>query len=107
MAARFREGLVEADGSHPVYGGGGRTGTLFIFRTRGFRLSPAHKVLSRNYRVAAFETLGFGASAENRSIKAGTVPPVHARGRAADAADPARTQSGRHASWSPVRSPMW
>jgi pimeloyl-ACP methyl ester carboxylesterase len=54
MAAGFREGFVEADGFRIRY-----------MEAGGLRLTPAHELLSRGYRVVAFEMPGFGASPEN------------------------------------------
>jgi pimeloyl-ACP methyl ester carboxylesterase len=66
MAAGFREGFVEADGFRIRYMGAGEGPALVhLHRAGGLRLTPAHELLSRGYRVVAFEIPGFGASPEN------------------------------------------
>ena len=66
MAAGFREGFVEADGFRIRYMEAGEGPALVhLHRAGGLRLTPAHELLSRGYRVVAFEMPGFGASAEN------------------------------------------
>ena len=66
MAAGFREGLVEADGFRIRYREAGEGPALVhLHGAGGLRLTPAHELLSRKYRVVAFEMPGFGASAEN------------------------------------------
>ncbi len=105
MAGGFREGFVEADGfPYPVYGDvrirymemGEEPALVHLHGAGGLRLTLAYELLSRNYRVIALP--GFGASAENRSIKPGTTPPVHARCGAADSADPAPEMPAPHLS---------
>ena len=66
MAAGFREGFVAADGfriRHMEAGEG--SALVHLHGAGGLRLTPAHELLSRKYRVVAFEMPGFGASAEN------------------------------------------
>jgi len=66
MAAGFREGFVEADGFRIRYREAGEGPALVhLHGAGGLRLTPAHELLSRKYRVVAFEMPGFGASAEN------------------------------------------
>ena len=66
MAAGFREGFVEADGFRIRYMEAGEGPALVhLHGAGGLRLTPAHELLSRAYRVVAFEMPGFGASPEN------------------------------------------
>ena len=66
MAAGFREGFVEADGFRVRYlEAGDGPALVHLHGAGGPRLTPAHELLSRDYRVVAFEMPGFGASAEN------------------------------------------
>jgi len=66
MAAGFREGFIEADGFRIRYMEAGEgLALVHLHGAGGLRLTPAHELLSRNYRVVAFEMPGFGASAEN------------------------------------------
>jgi pimeloyl-ACP methyl ester carboxylesterase len=65
-AAGFREGFVEADGFRIRYmEAGAGTPLVHLHGAGGLRLNPAHDLLSRKFRVVAFEMPGFGASAEN------------------------------------------
>ena len=62
----FREGFVEADGFRIRYIEAGDGPALaHLHGAGGLRLSPAHDLLAKQYRVVAFEMPGFGASAEN------------------------------------------
>jgi pimeloyl-ACP methyl ester carboxylesterase len=62
----FREGFVEADGFHIRYLEAGQGAPLVhLHGAGGMRLTPGHDLLSRNYRVIAFEMPGFGSSPEN------------------------------------------
>src|SRR5207244_6309470 len=62
----FREGFVEADGFHIRYAEAGAGAPLVhLHGAGGLRLSPAHDLLARQFRVIAFEMPGFGASPEN------------------------------------------
>jgi pimeloyl-ACP methyl ester carboxylesterase len=66
MAAGFREGFVAADGFRIRYTETGEGPALVhLHGAGGLELTPAHELLSRKYRVVAFEMPGFGASAEN------------------------------------------
>jgi pimeloyl-ACP methyl ester carboxylesterase len=66
MTAEFGEGFVEADGFRIRYIAAGEGPALIhLHGAGGLRLTPAHELLSRTYRVVAFEMPGFGASAEN------------------------------------------
>jgi hypothetical protein len=59
MAAGFREGFVEADGFRIRYMGAGEGPALVhLHRAGGLRLTPAHELLSRGYRVVAFRDTG-------------------------------------------------
>jgi pimeloyl-ACP methyl ester carboxylesterase len=62
----FREGFVEADGFRIRYMAAGE-GTVLahLHGAGGLRLTRAHELLSRRYRVVVFEMPGFGQSAEN------------------------------------------
>lgn len=62
----FSEGFVDADGFRIRYMEGGQgTPLVHLHGAGGLRLSPAHDLLSRQFRVIAFEMPGFGQSAEN------------------------------------------
>ena len=62
----FREGFVEADGFRIRYMAAGEGTTLVhLHGAGGMRLTRAHELLSRRYRVVVFEMPGFGQSAEN------------------------------------------
>src|SRR5262249_38756768 len=62
----FREGYVEADGFRIRYLEAGQGAPLVhLHGAGGLRLTPAHDLLSRRFRVVAFEMPGFGRSPEN------------------------------------------
>ncbi len=62
----FTEGFVEADGFRIRYLQAGQGTPLVHFHgAGGLRLTPAHELLSRHFRVVAFEMPGFGHSPEN------------------------------------------
>jgi pimeloyl-ACP methyl ester carboxylesterase len=62
----FTEGFVEADGFRIRYLEAGQGSPLVhLHGAGGFRLSRAHELLSRQFRVIAFEMPGFGQSPEN------------------------------------------
>lgn len=62
----FREGFVEADGFRIRYTEVGQGPVLVhLHGAGGMRLSPAHDLLAKQFRVIAFEMPGFGTSAEN------------------------------------------
>jgi pimeloyl-ACP methyl ester carboxylesterase len=64
--AAFSEGHVEADGFRIRYVEAGQGAPLVhMHGARGLRLTPAHDLLSRQFRVIAFEIPGFGQSPEN------------------------------------------
>jgi pimeloyl-ACP methyl ester carboxylesterase len=64
--AAFREGFVEADGFRIRYAEAGQGAPLVhLHGAGGLRLSPAHDLLARHFRVIAFEMPGFGESPEN------------------------------------------
>jgi pimeloyl-ACP methyl ester carboxylesterase len=64
--AAFREGFVEADGFRIRYLEAGSGPPLVHFHgAGGLRLSGAHDLLARDFRVIAFEAPGFGKSPEN------------------------------------------
>jgi pimeloyl-ACP methyl ester carboxylesterase len=64
--AAFKEGYVEADGFRIRYMEAGHgTPLVHLHGAGGLRLTPAHDLLSRQFRVIAFEMPGFGQSAEN------------------------------------------
>jgi len=63
----FTEAHVEADGFRIRYTEAGSGPPLICLHGGGgLRLSPAHDLLARDYRVIAFEMPGFGTSPENR-----------------------------------------
>lgn len=62
----FREGTVAADGFRIRYREAGEGSPLVhLHGAGGLRLTPAHELLSRKFRVVAFEMPGFGDSPEN------------------------------------------
>jgi pimeloyl-ACP methyl ester carboxylesterase len=66
LGAAFREDYVEADGFKIRYMESGRGEPLvYLHGAGGLRLTPAHDLLSRQFRVIAFEMPGFGHSPEN------------------------------------------
>ncbi len=68
--AAFREGFVEADGFRIRYAEAGQgTPLVHLHGAGGLRLSPAHDLLARQFRMIAFEMPGFGASPENTSSR--------------------------------------
>jgi pimeloyl-ACP methyl ester carboxylesterase len=64
--AEFEEGHVEADGFRIRYMEAGHGPPLVhLHGAGGLRLTPSHDLLSRQFRVIAFEMPGFGQSPEN------------------------------------------
>jgi pimeloyl-ACP methyl ester carboxylesterase len=64
--AAFKEGHVEADGFRIRYfEAGNGPALLHLHGAGGLRLTPGHELLSRQFRVVAFEMPGFGDSPEN------------------------------------------
>ena len=64
--AAFREGFVEVDGFRIRYMEAGDGPPLVMLHgAGGFSLTRGHDLLSRQFRVIAFEMPGFGQSAEN------------------------------------------
>jgi pimeloyl-ACP methyl ester carboxylesterase len=62
----FNESFVEADGFRIRYMEAGQGKPLLhLHGAGGMRLTPAHDLLSRQFRVVAFEMPGFGGSPEN------------------------------------------
>ncbi len=65
-AASFTEGFVEADGFRIRYLEAGQgTPLIHLHGAGGPRLTSGHDLLSKHYRVIAFEMPGFGRSPEN------------------------------------------
>jgi pimeloyl-ACP methyl ester carboxylesterase len=81
----FREGHVEADGFRIRYMAAGEGPALIhLHGAGGLRLTPGHDLLSRQFRVVAFEMPGFGESEENDRTR--DLPELAATmGKAADA----------------------
>ena len=107
----FTEKFVEADGFRIRYMEGG-SGPVFVHLhgAGGLRLSPAHDLLAKSYRVIAFEMPGFGASAENtRSANIGELAATMAKAIAAlDLSDVnlwGTSFGGRTAVWLAVQYP--
>jgi pimeloyl-ACP methyl ester carboxylesterase len=70
----YREGSIEADGVRIRYAESGQGAALVhLPGAGGVRLTPAHDLLSRHFRVVAFETPGSGASPELASTMAHAV----------------------------------
>lgn len=66
----FREGYVEADGFRIRYMEAGQGKPLIhLHGAGGMRLTRGHDLLSREFRVIAFEMPGFGPSPENSRTK--------------------------------------
>jgi pimeloyl-ACP methyl ester carboxylesterase len=66
VGAEFREGFVEADAFRIRYMEAGQGPPLVhLHGARGLCLTPGHDLLSRQFRVIAFEMPGFGQSPEN------------------------------------------
>src|SRR5215472_4933489 len=66
----FEEGFVEADGFRIRYlQAGDGPPLVHLHGAGGLRLSPAHDLLSRQFRVIAFEMPGFGESRENTQTR--------------------------------------
>ena len=64
--AAFREGDVEADGFRIRYlTAGDGPALVHLHGAGGLRLTPAHDLLRRQFRIIAFEMPGFGSSPEN------------------------------------------
>jgi pimeloyl-ACP methyl ester carboxylesterase len=64
--AAFKEGHVEADGFRIRYMEAGQGAPLVhLHGAGGLRLTPGHDLLTRQFRVIAFEMPGFGQSPEN------------------------------------------
>ena len=62
----FREGHIDADGFGIRYMEGGEGVPLVhLHGAGGLRLTPAHELLARRFRVVAFEMPGFGTSPLN------------------------------------------
>jgi pimeloyl-ACP methyl ester carboxylesterase len=75
--AAFREGYVEADGFRIRYLEAGQGAPLVhLHGAGGLRLTPGHDLLSRHFRVVAFEMPGFGRSLENTRTR--TMPDLAA-----------------------------
>jgi pimeloyl-ACP methyl ester carboxylesterase len=73
----FREGWVEADGFQIRFMEAGDGPPLVhLHGAGGLRLTPAHDLLSRSFRVIVFEMPGFGASPENTRTQ--TMPEIAA-----------------------------
>jgi pimeloyl-ACP methyl ester carboxylesterase len=81
----FRLNHVEADGFRIRYCEAGEgTPLVHLHGAGGLRLTPAHDLLSRHFRVIAFEMPGFGRSPENTRTR--TMPELAlTMARAADA----------------------
>src|SRR5690349_23756091 len=67
----FTEGFVETEGFRIRYMEAGEGMPLVhLHGAGGLRLTPAHDLLSRQFRVIAFEMPGFGDSPENTRTRA-------------------------------------
>jgi len=65
--AAFAEKFIEADGFRIRYCEAGQGAPLLhLHGAGGLRLSPAHDLLARHFRVIAFEMPGFGQSPDGR-----------------------------------------
>jgi pimeloyl-ACP methyl ester carboxylesterase len=71
----FREGHVEVDGFRIRYQEAGKGPALVhLHGAGGLGLTPAHDLLSRRFRVVAFEMPGFGQSPDNTRTR--TMPEL-------------------------------
>jgi pimeloyl-ACP methyl ester carboxylesterase len=76
-AAAFTEGFVDADGFRIRYMAAGEgTPLIHLHGAGGLRMTRAHDLLSKHYRVIVFEMPGFGHSAEN--TRTATMPDLAA-----------------------------
>jgi pimeloyl-ACP methyl ester carboxylesterase len=76
-ATAFTEGFVEADGFRIRYMEAGQgTPLIHLHGAGGPRLTRGHDLLSKHYRVIAFEMPGFGRSPENTRTQ--TMPELAA-----------------------------
>ncbi len=65
----FNEGYVEADGVRIRYMEAGQGAPLVhLHGAGGLRLTPAHDLLARHFRVVVFEMPGFGQSPETMAL---------------------------------------
>jgi pimeloyl-ACP methyl ester carboxylesterase len=109
--AGFREAYVEADGFRIRYCEAGEgTPLVHLHGAGGLRLTHAHDLLARHYRVVAFEMPGFGGSPENTTTQ--TMPELATTmARAADALGLDRFDlmgtsfGGKTALWLAVQNP--
>ncbi len=85
VGADFTEGHVEADGFRIRYAEAGHgTPLVHLHGAGGLRVSRAHDLLAKHFRVIAFEMPGFGPSPENTRTQ--TMPEMAlTMARAADA----------------------
>ena len=68
MGVAFRDGSVDADGFHIRYQEAGKGPPLVhLHGAGGLRLTSAHDLLSRAFRVIAFEMPGFGATENQKT----------------------------------------
>lgn len=75
LQTAFREDWVESDGFRIRFMEAGDGPPLVhLHGAGGLHLTPAHDLLSRKYRVIAFEMPGFGASPENERTR--TMPDL-------------------------------
>src|SRR5256885_17036436 len=71
----FREGHVDADGFRIRYlEAGDGVPLVHLHGAGGLRLTPAHELLARRFRVVAFEMPGFGNLPVN--TRPGSMPEV-------------------------------
>jgi pimeloyl-ACP methyl ester carboxylesterase len=76
-AASFTESFVDADGFRIRYMAAGEgTPLVHLHGAGGLRMTRAHDLLSKRYRVIVFEMPGFGRSAEN--TRTATMPDLAA-----------------------------
>lgn len=107
----FTEKFVEADGFRIRYMEAGDGPVLVhLHGAGGLRLSPAHDLLAKTYRVIAFEMPGFGASAANtRSGSVAELASTMAQATAALGLDRVNlwgtSFGGRTAVWLAVQHP--
>jgi pimeloyl-ACP methyl ester carboxylesterase len=77
MSGGFRERHIEADGFRIRYEEAGQGIPLVsLHGAGGLRVTPAHELLARQFRVIAFEMPGFGGSPENTRTR--TMPEMAA-----------------------------
>jgi pimeloyl-ACP methyl ester carboxylesterase len=106
----FREGHVDADGFRIRYMEAGEGVPLVhLHGAGGLRLTPAHELLARRFRVVAFEMPGFGNSSVNDHREHAGAPRQQFCGRSTSSASTPSSMGtsfgGKAALWLAPRRP--